>query len=108
MTVVVGVCGLLLALTTKDLIYKMVSYAWSGMGAAFGPALVLSLHWKRINAAGIIAGMLTGAIVTVIWTELPALNELISVRAVAFALAFAAVILGTWIGSQDSVTDNQS
>jgi sodium/proline symporter len=97
-TVVVGVTGFILALTTTDLIYKMVSYAWSGLGSAFGPALVLALYWKRVNAAGIIAGMLTGAISTVVWTEIPALNDIISVRAVSFILAFVAVVAGTLLG----------
>jgi sodium/proline symporter len=94
-TVLVGVFGFILALTTKDLIYKMVSYAWSGLGSSFGPAMLLSLHWKRTNASGIIAGMLTGAITTIIWTEIPALNAMLSVRAVSFGLAFLAVILGS-------------
>ncbi|MFZ5434701.1 MAG: sodium/proline symporter [Calditrichota bacterium] len=94
-TVAVGVFGFALAMTTTDLIYKMVSYAWAGLGSAFGPALVLALYWKRTNAAGIIAGMLTGAISTVVWTEIPALNTVISVRVVSFILAFIAVIVGT-------------
>lgn len=100
-TVLVGIFAFILALTTKDLIYKMVSYAWSGLGSSFGPALLLSLHWKRVNAAGIIAGMLTGALTTVIWTEIPVLNEAVSVRVVAFLFAFAAVILGTLFGKQN-------
>ncbi|MBU1707290.1 sodium/proline symporter, partial [bacterium] len=94
-TVLVGVFGFILALTTKDLIYKMVSYAWSGLGSSFGPAMLLSLHWKRTNATGIIAGMLTGALTTIIWTEIPALNAMLSVRAVSFGLAFIAVIMGS-------------
>jgi sodium/proline symporter len=97
-TVGVGILGFLLALGTQNLIYKMVSYAWSGLGASFGPALLISLYWKRVNAAGIIAGMLTGALTTVVWSEIDFLRALISERAVSFALASLAVVLGTLLG----------
>jgi sodium/proline symporter len=99
-TVIVGVFGFFLALTTTDLIYKMVSYAWSGLGSSFGPAMLLSLHWKRTNATGIIAGMLTGSLTTIVWTEIPGLNEMLSVRAVSFGLAFLAVIVGSLLGKE--------
>ena len=46
---------------------KIVSFAWSGFGAAFGPIMILALFWKRINAKGALAGMLTGFIVDIIW-----------------------------------------
>ena len=48
----------------------MVAYAWAGFGAAFGPALVLSLYWKRMNALGALAGVITGGIVVVLWREM--------------------------------------
>jgi sodium/proline symporter len=97
-TVVVGVVGFGLALTTKDLIYKVVSYAWTGVGSSFGPALLLSLHWKRTNATGIIAGMLTGALTTIVWTEIRTLDAALSARVISFALAFLAVFVGTLLG----------
>ncbi|MBM3324520.1 MAG: sodium/proline symporter, partial [Calditrichaeota bacterium] len=97
-TVAVGIVGFGLALTTKDLIYKVVAYAWTGLGASFGPALLLSLHWKRANATGIIAGMLAGALTTIVWTEIRALDAILSVRAVSFGSAFLAVFLGSLLG----------
>lgn len=42
-------------------------FAWGGLGAAFGPALILSLYWRGTTRAGIVAGMVTGAVVTVVW-----------------------------------------
>lgn len=103
-TIGVGVGGFLLAVSTQNLIYKMVSYAWSGLGSSFGPALLLSLHWKRVNSAGILAGMLTGALTTIIWSEIPGLRELISERAVSFAFATVAVIVGTLLGKPSAKT----
>lgn len=65
--VVVSVIAILLALDTDSLILELVSFAWAGFGATFGPVLLLSLFWRRFTAAGALAGMLTGAIVVVVW-----------------------------------------
>ena len=92
-TLLIGILALILAFTTKNVIYKIVTYAWAGLGSAFGPALLMTLYWKRVNSWGVVAGMLTGAVSTIIWTEISYLNELISVRFVSFILAFAAVII---------------
>lgn len=48
-------------------VMKMVSFAWAGFGAAFGPVILLSLFWRRANLAGAVAGMLTGASVCFVW-----------------------------------------
>jgi sodium/proline symporter len=90
----VGIAAYVLALTSEELIYGMVSYAWAGLGAAFGPAIVLSLYWRRTTGAGVLAGMVTGALATVLWSNLP-LDRHLSVRLVAFLLATGAV----WAGS---------
>lgn len=94
-TLAVGLAGFVLAITTDRLIYSMVSYAWSGLGAAFGPALVLALHWRRTTGAGVLAGMLVGSGATVLWVNSPALEALVSARLAAFLLAGAAV----WLAS---------
>lgn len=94
---VVGVAAFVLALTSQKLIYDMVSYAWAGLGASFGPAIVFSLYWRRTTGAGVIAGMLTGSIVTILWSEISingtALNDVVTVRLVSFVLAALAVWL---------------
>ena len=48
-------------------VMKMVSFAWGGFGAAFGPLILLSLFWKRVNLAGAVAGMVTGAATCFVW-----------------------------------------
>jgi len=47
----------------------LVSYAWAGFGAAFGPTLILSLYWKRMNRLGALAGVLVGGITVVLWKQ---------------------------------------
>ncbi|HOW51707.1 MAG TPA: sodium/proline symporter [bacterium] len=92
-TLSVGIAGILLALYSDKLIFTMVSYAWSGLGSSFGPAILLTLLWKRTTGPGIIAGMLTGTLTTVIWSEITVLNSLITARLTSFVFAVAAIWL---------------
>ena len=65
--IVVALLAAIFAMDENSSIMSLVSFAWSGFGAAFGPIMILALFWKRINAKGALAGMLTGFIVDVIW-----------------------------------------
>jgi sodium/proline symporter len=49
----------------------LVSNAWAGLGAAFGPTVLLSLYWKRTNFQGAVAGIVSGALTVVIWDYIP-------------------------------------
>jgi len=100
---VVGSLAFILALTSKSLIYNMVSYAWAGLGSSFGPAIVFSLHWKRTTGAGVMAGMIVGSASTVIWANLPQLNEAVTVRLVSFVAATLAVWLVSLLTSRKAV-----
>lgn len=68
--VVILLFGIFIAIDENSIIFQVVSYAWAGFGAAFGPLMLLSLYWKRTNLPGAVAGMLTGAIGVVVWHEL--------------------------------------
>ena len=59
--------GVLIALDENSVIFQIVSFAWAGFGATFGPLMLFSLFWKRINRAGAIAGMLSGAGMVFLW-----------------------------------------
>ena len=59
-------------------VMKMVSFAWAGFGAAFGPLILLSLFWKRTTLAGAIAGMVTGAATCFVWKFILASNASLS------------------------------
>lgn len=66
----ISIVALVLAMTPDSSVLGLVSYAWAGFGAAFGPALVLSLYWKRMNRHGALAGILVGGITIVVWKQL--------------------------------------
>ena len=54
----------------NSVIFRVVSYAWAGLGASFGPLVLCSLYWRRTNLPGALAGMLGGAITVVVWHNL--------------------------------------
>ncbi len=101
-TLGIGMFALILAFTTENVIYKIVTYAWAGLGGAFGPALLATLYWKKVNSWGVVAGMLTGSISTIIWTEVDVLANFISVRFTSFILATIAVIVFSIIKNRRS------
>lgn len=59
--------AIIIALDENSVIFTIVSFAWAGFGATFGPLMLLSLFWKRINRAGAIAGMVSGGGMVFIW-----------------------------------------
>ena len=68
--VVLSVIALILALNPESSVLGLVSYAWAGFGAAFGPVLLLSLYWKSMNRYGALAGIIVGAVTVVIWKQI--------------------------------------
>jgi sodium/proline symporter len=78
---------------TGKTIFVVVSYAWSGLGSSFGPALILTLWWKKTTRLGIITGILTGAISTIIWANINILQNAVSERFISFVLAFMAIVI---------------
>lgn len=63
----ITVIGMIIAMDEKSIIFKVVSFAWAGFGATFGPIMLFSLFWKRTTIQGAIAGMLSGGISVFIW-----------------------------------------
>lgn len=60
----------ILAINPDSSVLSLVSYAWAGFGAAFGPAILLSLYWKRVNGLAVLVGIISGAVTVVIWKQL--------------------------------------
>ncbi len=92
-TLFVGLLAFVLAWFSTDLIFKLVSYAWSGLGSSFGPVLICMIYWKKITKEGAIAGMLTGSITTIIWKNIYVLQHFIAERFISFVLAFFVIII---------------
>jgi sodium/proline symporter len=67
---VIAMIGLVLAWDPERKVLDLVAYAWAGFGAAFGPALILSLYWRRMNRYSALAGIVVGGLTVVIWKQL--------------------------------------
>ena len=65
----VAVIAMLMALNPSDTILGLVAFAWAGFGASFGPAILLSLFWRRLTNWGALAGMVTGAVTVFLWSN---------------------------------------
>ena len=64
---VIALIAMVIALDEDSVIFRVVSFAWAGFGATFGPLMLFSLFWKRTNRAGAIAGMVSGAGMVFLW-----------------------------------------
>ena len=61
--------GIFISMDQNSSIFNIVSYAWAGFGASFGPLMLLSLYWRRTTLQGAVAGMLSGAATVIIWSN---------------------------------------
>ncbi|MCG6896845.1 MAG: sodium/proline symporter PutP [Thiocapsa sp.] len=68
--VVIALVAFWLALDPEAMVLDLVGYAWAGFGAAFGPALILSLYWPRMTGLGALAGILVGGLTVLGWKQL--------------------------------------
>lgn len=66
----IAIVAALLALDSNSIIFRIVSFAWAGFGATFGPIILFSLFWREFTETGAIAGMITGGITVVVWNRL--------------------------------------
>ena len=103
--VVTAVIAFVIAINPESSVMKLVSDAWAGFGAAFGPAILLSLFWKRFNLTGAVSGMITGFLTIIIWDYIPFFEEGATIGAktgvyslvIGFALALIVSIVVTLV-----------
>lgn len=69
--VIVAAIAISLAQNRENSILQIVSNAWAGFGAAFGPMIILNLYWKRMTTSGALAGMIVGAATVLFWVYAP-------------------------------------
>ena len=65
--IIIAVVGVIIAWKEDSVIFNLVSFAWAGFGATFGPIMLFSLFWKRTTRGGAIAGMVSGAVSVFVW-----------------------------------------
>ncbi|MBE7081232.1 MAG: sodium/proline symporter PutP [Clostridiales bacterium] len=93
---IIAIIGVVIAWDENSVIFTLVSFAWAGFGATFGPVMIMSLFWKRINQKGAVAGMITGGVMVFVWKLL--LNPIGGVFAIyellpAFILSLIAIVV---------------
>ncbi len=64
---IISLIGIVIAWDEESVIFKIVSFAWAGFGATFGPLMLFSLFWKRTTRSGAIAGMIVGGVMVFVW-----------------------------------------
>lgn len=90
---VVAMIAVVLAYHPSDTILTLVGYAWAGFGSAFGPAILLSLYWKRTNKWGVLAGMIVGAVVVIAWVKILSLKAIMYEMVPGFFCSLLTVIV---------------
>ncbi|KPJ97242.1 MAG: proline permease [Gemmatimonas sp. SG8_28] len=83
--VLLVIAALIFGLLAEQLVFWLVLFAWAGLGASFGPTSILALYWRRTTRAGVIAGLATGTIITIVWELTPRLSVLMYELVPAFA-----------------------
>ena len=94
--IAIAIIAAFLARDPNSSVFRVVSFAWAGFGAAFGPVMLMALFWKRSNKWGALAGMITGGVMVFVWKFLIAplggawaIYELLP----AFLCALAAIVV---------------
>ena len=106
MVLLVALIAIWIARDPQAKVLGMVSYAWAGFGAAFGPVIILSLFWKRMTRNGALAGIIVGAVTVLVWKQLGwfGLYEIIP----GFILAWIATVVVSRLGSAPSARMQQA
>lgn len=68
--IVVAIIAVIIAFDPNSSVFELVSYAWAGLGASFGPLILFALFWKRTNKWGAIAGLISGAVTVIAWVQI--------------------------------------
>ncbi len=97
--VTIGILAALISILSPESVFALVSLAWGGMGAAFGPVTVLALYWRRFNLAGALTGLISGTVVSTLWWLMDLGNQ--GLLDLTKALGFSAAVdslqeIGVW------------
>lgn len=104
----VAVVAVVIALDRSSSILSLVSNAWAGFGAAFGPVVLCSLYWSRMTRQGALAGMIVGAATVLFWVYAPVnvadkpLNDLLYAMVPGVIMATIAIVVGSLITAKPS------
>ncbi len=105
MVLLVAVIAILLAANPDNRVLGLVSYAWAGFGAAFGPVVLFAVCWSRMTRNGALAGMVVGAVTVLVWKQYAwlGLYEIIP----GFIFASIAIVVFSLLGKGPSAAQQQ-
>jgi sodium/proline symporter len=103
--VVVALLAIAIGTNPDNLVLDLVAYAWAGFGAAFGPAVILSLYWKRMTRNGALASIIVGGVTVLVWKQFGwlGLYEIVP----GFMLAVIAIVVVSLLDTEPSDEINQ-
>ncbi|MBM7839503.1 sodium/proline symporter [Alkalihalobacillus xiaoxiensis] len=107
---IVALIALALSWDQNSSILEIVSYAWAGFGAAFGPVMLISLYWRNMTKWGALAGMMSGAVVVIVWANTNmyqwfGMNERVYELLPGFIVATLMIFLVSKLTSNDPKVD---
>ena len=92
--VCVAILGVIFALDPNSSVFRIVSFAWAGFGATFGPVMLFSLFWKRCNKWGAMSGMIVGGVMVFVWKYLVApLGGVLAIYELLPAFVISAIVI---------------
>jgi len=93
--IVISIVAYSISLNPNSSVFKVVSFAWAGLGATFGPIVLTALFWRRTTWKGAFAGILVGGITVLVWKNLSALGGIFTLYEIvpAFILSLASIII---------------
>lgn len=106
---VVGLVATVIAASEARSVFQFVlDYGWAGLGAGFGPALILTLFWKRASGWGILSAMVVGVTTSIVWKQFPDLHKQVYNLVPAFAFAMVAGVVVSLLTPCEQVEPSQS
>ncbi|MFQ6082906.1 MAG: sodium/proline symporter [Candidatus Aminicenantia bacterium] len=104
--ILVGI-ALILGAVASQLVFWLVLFAWAGLGASFGPTVILSLFWKRTTKQGVMAGFISGTIAVIIWNQVPFLKKIVYELVPAFIISTLLTIVVSLVTSPPSEAEKE-
>ena len=102
----IAIIAVMMALNPESSILELVSYAWAGFGAAFGPVVLFSLFWKNMSKESALAGMITGTVTVLVWKQLEGgLFDLYELLPAFIAASAAIMIIGRLFPASQGVKE---
>ena len=101
MVLLIAMLAIWMAGNPQSKVLGLVSYAWAGFGAAFGPLIILSLFWRRMTLNGALAGMIVGAIMVIVWKNFFSATELYEIVP-GFICSLIAIVVVSLLGKVPS------